>query len=91
MPKRTRARARARRQEAPAYGRDELERPTQRQRAGRPIEPTRAVGEPSQALARAESWERGFVAKDFRRLVVTIAVMIALLIASGLVVTAVLG
>ena len=35
--------------------------------------------------------ERAFVAKDFRRLAITVAVSLALLVAAGLVESAVLG
>jgi hypothetical protein len=52
---------------------------------------SRAAGAPSAALERASLAERAFVAKDFRRLVVTVAVALALLIAAGLIESAVLA
>lgn len=49
---------------------------------------SRAVGEPSPALDRVAHLERAFVVKDFRRLVITVVAMLALLAASGFVVNA---
>lgn len=51
---------------------------------------TRAIGEPSAALERAAAWERGFVVKDFRRMGIVVAVMLALLALSGIGVSALL-
>lgn len=53
-------------------------------RAGAP----RAVGEASPALERTAHLERAFVVKDFRRLVITVVAMLALLAASGFAVNA---
>ncbi len=50
----------------------------------------RAVGQPSASLERAALLERGFIVKDFRRLALTVAVAVALLIAAGLVESALL-
>jgi hypothetical protein len=44
----------------------------------------RAVGAPSAALERASLVERNYVAKDFRRLGLTIAIATVLLIVAGL-------
>lgn len=52
---------------------------------------SRAAGTPSAALERASLMERAFVAKDFRRLAITVAIALALLIAAGLIESAVLG
>jgi hypothetical protein len=52
---------------------------------------SRAAGTPSAALERASLIERAFVAKDFRRLALTVAIALALLIAAGLIESAVLG
>ena len=52
---------------------------------------SRAAGTPSAALERASLIERAFVAKDFRRLSITVAVSLALLVAAGLVESAVLA
>ncbi|MEX2047216.1 MAG: hypothetical protein WEE03_08620 [Chloroflexota bacterium] len=52
---------------------------------------SRAAGAPSAALERAALAERTFVARDFRRLAITIAVSLVLLVAAGLVQGAVLG
>ena len=52
---------------------------------------SRAAGAPSAALERASLVERAYVAKDSRRLAVTVAVALALLIAAGLVQSAILG
>jgi hypothetical protein len=52
---------------------------------------SRAAGTPSAALERASLMERAFVAKDFRRLGITVAIALALLVAAGLVESAILG
>ncbi|MEP6693459.1 MAG: hypothetical protein ABJB39_02325 [Chloroflexota bacterium] len=52
---------------------------------------SRAAGAPSVALERASLLERTFVAKDFRRLAITVAIALALLIVAGLVESAILG
>jgi hypothetical protein len=44
---------------------------------------SRAAGAPSAALERDSLMERAYVVKDFRRLGVTIAIVLALLIAAG--------
>ena len=49
---------------------------------------SRAVGEPSPALERVAHLERAFVVKDFRRLVITVVAMLALLAVSGFLVNA---
>ena len=49
---------------------------------------SRAVGEPSPALERVAHLERAFVVKDFRRLVITVIAMLALLAVSGFIVNA---
>jgi len=43
----------------------------------------RAVGEPSPSLDRAAVLERGYIAKDFRRLALVIAISVVVLIAAG--------
>ena len=53
------------------------------------VDGARATGEPSAALERAAALERGHVVKDSRRLAITIAVMLALLVASGFAVNAI--
>jgi len=55
-----------------------------------PVSGGRAIGEPSPALERAAVAERAYVVKDFGRLGKGIAAMLALLVASGLVVNALL-
>ena len=52
---------------------------------------SRAAGTPSAALERASLIERAFVAKDFRRLGITVAIALALLVAAGLIESAILG
>jgi len=52
---------------------------------------SRAAGAPSATLERASLMERAYVAKDFRRLGITIAIAIALLVGAGLIESAVLG
>jgi len=49
----------------------------------------RAIGAPSGALERAAAAERSFVIRDFRRIAVVVAIALALLIASGLVLGAI--
>lgn len=49
---------------------------------------SRAVGDPSPALDRVAHLERAFVVKDFRRLLITVLAMLALLAASGFFVNA---
>ncbi|HEX4744372.1 MAG TPA: hypothetical protein VFW12_06845 [Candidatus Limnocylindria bacterium] len=69
----------------------EASRDTQRARArGRVVRAgaPRAVGEASPALERTAHLERAFVVKDFRRLVITVGAMLALLAASGFAVNA---
>ena len=50
----------------------------------------RAIGEPSAGLEREAAQERAFVTKDFRRIGIVVAVMVALLIVSDLAVNALL-
>jgi hypothetical protein len=45
----------------------------------------RAIGAPSASLERAATLERSFVLKDFRRIAVVVAIALALLVASGLI------
>jgi hypothetical protein len=45
----------------------------------------RAIGAPSASLERAAALERSFVLKDFRRIAVVVAIALALLVASGLI------
>ena len=52
---------------------------------------SRAAGAPSAALERASLVERTYVAKDFRRLGLTIAIAMVLLVALGLLQGALLG
>jgi len=52
---------------------------------------SRAAAAPSAALERASLIERAFVAKDFRRLALTVAISLALLVAAGLAESAILG
>src|SRR2546423_14897138 len=62
------------------------------QRAGSPVRAgvARAIGEPSPVLEREAVQERAFVTKDFRRIAMVIAVMVALLIVSDVAVNALL-
>lgn len=101
MPKRNRVRARARhltrpaltaeRPEAPAPERARPERARARYRGAPPSPGTaRAVGVASASLERAAALERGYVVKDFGRLAKVVALMFALLIASGVAVSAIL-
>jgi hypothetical protein len=52
---------------------------------------SRAAGAPSAALERASLMERVFVEKDFRRLGITVAISLGLLIAAGVIESAILG
>jgi hypothetical protein len=45
---------------------------------------SRAVGVPSGALQRASLVERGFIVKDFRRLVLVVGVALVLLVVAGI-------
>ena len=54
-------------------------RPTRVGRSGY----SRAVGTPSASLERAAFLERGFIAKDFRRLAIVVGVALALLVLFG--------
>ena len=45
----------------------------------------RAIGAPSAALERAAGAERAFVARDFRRIAIVLAITVALLAVSGIV------
>ena len=54
-------------------------RPTRVTRTGY----SRAAGAPSQSLERAAVLERGYIAKDFRRLAVVIAIALVVLVAAG--------
>jgi len=71
-------RAVAPRESAPAP-RDVTHRPTRVGRSGY----SRAVGTPSASLERAAVLERGFIAKDFRRLAIVVGVALALLVLFG--------
>lgn len=55
-------------------------------RAGAP----RAIGEPTPTLLREAERERSFVVKDFRRIGVVVAIMVALLLISDIAVNALL-
>src|SRR4051794_23491813 len=95
MAKRHRTRPRSRRgieaaRRTPAPARVEREdAPVVRPAAHRPVRTTmragssRAVGTPSQSLERAASVERNFIAKDFRRLGLVVAVGLVVLVAAG--------
>jgi hypothetical protein len=95
LPKRQRVRARARRpleaapQRAEREERARPERPRPRYR-GAPLPPggAHAVGAPSPTLERAAALERAFVVKDFGRLGKVALLMLALLVASGFAVNA---
>lgn len=104
MPKRHRVRARARRpvdaapqlaergpapSTAPATGRERPERLRPRYR-GAPPPPggAHAIGAPSPILERAAAAERAYVLKDFGRLGKVVVAMLALLVASGFLVNA---
>ena len=62
------------------------------QRPGSPVRAgvARAIGEPSPILEREAVQERTYVTKDFRRIGMVIAVMVALLIVSDIAVNALL-
>jgi hypothetical protein len=101
MARRTRTRSRSRR-ETTASRRATTPRAPEREDAPRPagyrargsvtrVGYSRAAGTPSAALERASLVERAFVARDFRRLGVTVAVAMVLLVAAGLAQGAVLG
>ena len=101
MARRNRTRSRSRR-DATAARRATSPRPVERDIAARPtgyrargsvtrLGYSRAAGAPSAALERSSLLERAFVAKDFRRLSITVAVSLALLVAAGLVESAVLA
>jgi hypothetical protein len=62
------------------------------QRPGSPVRAgsARAVGEPSAVLEREAVRERTFVTRDFRRIAVVVAIMVALLIVSDVAVNALL-
>jgi len=51
---------------------------------------SRAIGDPSPVLEREAAQERGFVTKDFRRIGMVVAIMVALLIVSDVAVNALL-
>ena len=99
MARRNRTRSRSRR-EALASRRAATPRPAEHDAAPRStgyrargsvtrLGYSRAAGAPSAALERASVMERTFVAKDFRRLGLTVAIALALLIAAGLLESAV--
>jgi hypothetical protein len=62
------------------------------QRAGSPVRPgvARAKGEPSAVLEREAVRERAYVTKDFRRIGITVVVMLVLLVISDVAVNALL-
>jgi hypothetical protein len=62
------------------------QRPGSPVRAGAP----RAVGEPSAVLEREAVQERTYVTRDFRRIGIVVAIMVALLIVSDIAVNALL-
>jgi hypothetical protein len=62
--------------------------PARSQRYGSRSGTSRAVGAPSASLERAASWERAYVVKDFRRIAIVIAIAVALLVVSGLILNA---
>jgi hypothetical protein len=101
MARRNRTRSRSRR-DATAARRAATPRPIEREVAPRPtgyrargsatrLGYSRAAGAPSAALERSSLLERAFVAKDFRRLAITVVISLALLVVSGLVESAVLA
>jgi len=51
---------------------------------------SRAIGEPSPVLEREAAQERAFVTKDFRRIGIVVAIMVALLLVSDVAVNALL-
>jgi hypothetical protein len=95
VPKRNRVRARARRpvesapQRVERVERERPERVRPRYR-GAPLPPggAHAVGAPSPTLERAATLERAYVVKDFGRLGKVVVAMLALLVASGFAVNA---
>jgi hypothetical protein len=93
MARRNRTRSRSRR-EALASRRAASPRPAEHDATPRPtgyrargsvtrLGYSRAAGTPSAALERASVVERTYVVKDFRRLGVTVAIVLALLLAAG--------
>jgi hypothetical protein len=65
--------------------RDQARPAPSRMRYGARTGTARASGPPSASLERAAALERSFVLKDFRRIAVVVAIALALLVASGLV------
>ena len=51
---------------------------------------SRAIGDPSPALEREAVQERAFVTKDFKRIGIVVAIMVALLLVSDVAVNALL-
>jgi len=101
MARRNRTRSRSRR-DATAARRATTTRPVERDATVRPtgyrargsvtrLGYSRAAGAPSAGLERASLMERAFVAKDFRRLGLTVVISLGLLVAAGLVESAVLA
>jgi hypothetical protein len=101
LARRSRTRTRSRR-DTTASRRATSPRPDEREAAPRPtgyrargsatrLGYSRAAGAPSATLERASLVERAYVAKDFRRLAITVAIALALLIAAGLIESAILG
>jgi len=101
MARRNRTRSRSRR-DATASRRAATPRPVERDATVRPtgyrargsvsrLGYSRAAGAPSAALERSSLLERAFVAKDFRRLGITVAISLALLVVAGLAESAVLA
>ncbi|HEV8654233.1 MAG TPA: hypothetical protein VGR85_01800 [Candidatus Limnocylindria bacterium] len=101
MARRNRTRPRSRR-DTLASRRATSPRPPERDAAARPtgyrargsvarLGYSRAAGTPSAALERASLVERMYVVKDFRRLAITVAISLTLLIASGLIESAILN
>jgi hypothetical protein len=74
---------RASAQRAPAGQREPSRAATRPARYGSRSGTSRAVGAPSASLERAAALERGFVMKDFRRMAVVVAIALALLLVSG--------
>jgi hypothetical protein len=94
MARRQRGRTRARRAQDAASRHPATARPVERDygAGSRGVHRTarvsrsgyaRAVGEPSQSLEKAAVLERGYIAKDFRRLAVVIVVSVIVLIIAG--------
>lgn len=101
MARRNRTRSRSRR-ETTASRRATSPRTPEREDAPRPagyrargsvtrVGYSRAAGAPSAALERASLVERTFVARDFRRLGITIAIAMVLLVVFGVLQGALLG